>query len=77
MKVYMYAILKEYFDQELFLRTPVSDIDELKKRLIAMNEEAKEILEICRFAVKDNFIDNSYSLQPNDSVSVLPPASGG
>ena len=77
MKVYMYAILKEYFDQEIIMRVPVSDIDDLKKKLIAMNEEAKDILDICRFAVKDNFIDNSYSLQPNDSISILPPASGG
>ena len=59
------------------MRVPVSDIDDLKKKLIAMNEEAKDILDICRFAVKDNFIDNSYSLQPNDSISILPPASGG
>jgi molybdopterin synthase sulfur carrier subunit len=77
MKVYMYAILKEYFDQELVLRVPVATIDELKTKLLAINEEAKDILDICRFAVKDNFIDNSYSLQPNDSVSILPPASGG
>jgi molybdopterin synthase sulfur carrier subunit len=77
MKVYMYAILKEYFDQEVILKAPVSTVEELKSRLIAINEEAKGILEICRFAVKDNFIDNSYSLQPNDNISILPPASGG
>ena len=73
----MYAILKEYFDQEVILRAPVTSIDELKAKLITLNEEAKDILDICRFAVKDSFIDNSYSLQPNDSISILPPASGG
>jgi sulfur-carrier protein len=77
MKVHLFAILKDYFDHELWIRDPVVTIEQLKEKLVLQNEEAEELLNNCRFAVNDQFIDNNYILQPNDIVSILPPSSGG
>lgn len=77
MKVYLYAMLKDYFDHEVWLQQPVRTIEELKERLLAQNEGARDLLESCRFAVNDRFIDNNYIFQTHDIVSILPPASGG
>lgn len=77
MKVFLYAMLKDYFDHEVWLQQPVSTIDELKEKLLSQNENARDILESCRFAVNDRFIDNNYIFQTHDIVSILPPASGG
>jgi molybdopterin synthase sulfur carrier subunit len=77
MKVYLYAMLKDYFDHEVWLQQPVHTIDELKEKLLAQNENARDLLDSCRFAVNDRFIDNNYIFQSHDVVSILPPASGG
>ncbi len=70
-------MLKDYFDHEVWLPEPVSTVDELKERLLLQNESARDLLESCRFAVNDRFIDNNYIFQRHDIVSILPPASGG
>jgi molybdopterin synthase sulfur carrier subunit len=77
MKVFLYAMLKDYFDHEVWLQQPVSTVDELKERLLLQNENARDLLESCRFAVNDRFIDNNYIFQTHDIISILPPASGG
>jgi molybdopterin synthase sulfur carrier subunit len=77
MKVFLYAMLKDYFDHEVMLQQPVHTIDELKEKLLSKNESARDLLESCRFAVNDRFIDNNYIFQTHDVISILPPASGG
>jgi molybdopterin synthase sulfur carrier subunit len=77
MKVYLYAMLKDYYDPEVLFPQPVRTVDELKEKLLLKNESARELLESCRFAVNDRFIDNNYIFQTHDVVSILPPASGG
>lgn len=70
-------MLKDYFDHEVWLQEPVQTVEELKDRLLVRNENARELLDNCRFAVNDRFIDNNYIFQSHDVVSILPPASGG
>jgi molybdopterin synthase sulfur carrier subunit len=77
MKVFLYAILRDYFDHEVWIQEPVRTVDELKEKLLLRNESAREILDNCRYAVNDEFIDHSYIFQSHDIVSILPPASGG
>lgn len=77
MKIYLYAMLKDYFDHEVWLQEPVRTVVELKERLLLQNENARDLLESCRFAVNDRFIDQTYIFQTHDIVSILPPASGG
>lgn len=77
MKVFLYAMLKDYFEHEVRLQRPVSTVDELKETLLLQNENARDLLESCRFAVNDRFVDNNYIFQTHDIISILPPASGG
>jgi molybdopterin synthase sulfur carrier subunit len=77
MKVFLYAMLKDYFGNEVWLQHPVGTVDDLKEKLLSQNENARDLLESCRFAVNDRFIDNNYIFQTHDIVSILPPASGG
>ncbi len=77
MKIVMYALMKDYFEPELQVEEPVSNIDELKQLLLQRNASVKNVLGICRFAVNDWFIDNTFQLQSNDVVSIIPPSSGG
>ena len=77
MKIFLYAMLKDYFDHEVWLQEPVRTVDELKEKLLLQNENARDLLESCRFAVNDRFIDHNYIFQSHDIISILPPASGG
>ena len=77
MKIVMYALMKDYFEPELQLEEPVLNIDELKQLLLQRNGDVANVLGVCRFAVNDWFIDNTFQLQSNDVVSIIPPSSGG
>jgi len=77
MKIRVYAGLKDYFKPEFELSEAVGNTDDLKARLLAMNGEVGELLQACRFAVEDGFIDNEFKLQAHDTVIIIPPSSGG
>jgi sulfur-carrier protein len=77
MKVQVFAGLKEYFDPTFEVDQKVQNIDELKQRLILLSPSSAALLESCRFAVNDDFIDDSFELKENDSIIILPPSSGG
>jgi molybdopterin converting factor small subunit len=77
MKIYVYAALKDHFQPEFELEGSVRNTDELKSRLQALNTNATELLQSCRFAVEEGFIENDFKLNENDTVIVIPPSSGG
>jgi molybdopterin converting factor small subunit len=77
MKIYTYAVLKDYFDKEFTVDETVSNIESLNSILAERNPAAKDILAACRFAVKDNFVTNDFELQPGDQIHIIPPSSGG
>lgn len=77
MKIHVYAALKDYFSPEFEMVEIARNTDELRTCLLAINENAGEILQACRFAVEDGFIDNEYKLQEHDTVIIIPPGSGG
>ncbi len=77
MKIHVYAALKDHFEPEFELEGAVQNTDELKLRLQALNADATELLQSCRFAVEEGFIDNGFKLKENDTVIVIPPSSGG
>ncbi|MEJ6980466.1 MoaD/ThiS family protein [Pedobacter sp. P351] len=77
MKIEVYAILKEYFEKEFTLQQSFNDINDLKSFLIDKNPEAAGVLNISRFAVDEEFVDNDFRLNENDSISIMPPSSGG
>jgi sulfur-carrier protein len=77
MKIHVYAALKEYFTPEFELVETVHNTDELKACLLTINDRAGAILDTCRFAVEDGFIDNEFKLYDHDTVIIVPPGSGG
>lgn len=77
MTIHVYAGLKEYFMPEFELEEGIHNIEELKTRLLAINEKAGTILASCRFAVEEGFIDNDFKLKEHATVVIIPPASGG
>jgi molybdopterin synthase sulfur carrier subunit len=77
MKIHVYAILKDYFSPEFELNGLARNTDELKLRLLEINNEAKQVLDNCRFAIEEGFIDHDHKLKENDTVIIIPPSSGG
>ena len=77
MKIEVYAVLKEYFEKEFTLQQSFNNINDLKSFLIDKNPGAAGVLNISRFAVDDEFVDNDFRLNENDSISIMPPSSGG
>lgn len=77
MKIQVYAVLKDYFEKEFTLTNSLSNINALRTFLIDKNPEAEQVLNISRFAVENEFVGNDYSLKQHDSISIMPPSSGG
>lgn len=77
MKIQVFAVLKDYFEKEFELTGNVKNTSSLITRLSDDKPAAAGLLNICRFAVKDEFIDNNYQLEEDDTVCIIPPASGG
>lgn len=77
MKIQVFAALKDYYQKEFELSGEVKDVEALKARLKELNASADNILRICRFAVDDAFVGSDYKLKDSDTVSVIPPSSGG
>lgn len=77
MTIQVYAVLKDFFDKEFSIDAPVNTVAELREALVQYNGAAKDILQICRFAVNDEFVDNNFELKANDNIHIIPPSSGG
>jgi hypothetical protein len=77
MTIHVYAGLKDYFSPEFELPDDVYDIDALRACMLAINDQAGNLLAACRFAVEDGFIDNTYKFKAHETVIVVPPSSGG
>jgi molybdopterin synthase sulfur carrier subunit len=77
MRVHVFAVLKDYFENDFELNEGIGNVTGLKERLIELNPAADSLLDICRFAVKDDFIDNDFQLQEYDTIYIIPPGSGG
>jgi molybdopterin synthase sulfur carrier subunit len=77
MKIEVFAALKDYFDSEFEITANASSIEAVKAILVNLQPSAIDILNRCRFAVNDEFIDNDFQLQESDTISIIPPSSGG
>lgn len=77
MRIQVYATLKDHYEKDFELKESIADIDTLKNRLKQMSPNAEHLLSRCRFAVSDEFVSGDHKLNPNDTVFVIPPSSGG
>ncbi|MBD1429209.1 MULTISPECIES: MoaD/ThiS family protein [Sphingobacterium] len=72
-----FAGLKDYFPPVMEVRETPEDINSLRRYLIDQQSFAKTLLEQCRFAIDDTFVQEDYPLRQGDLVLVIPPSSGG
>ena len=77
MRVTVYAVLKYYFDASFNLEEKFSSVEELKNKLEQIQPQSATVLNACRFAVNDEFVNLDFKINEDDSISILPPASGG
>ena len=77
MKVQVFAALKEHFDKEFEVNAQFENTEELRNFLIDLRPETTAILNSCRFAVNDEFVDMNFKLNANDTIVIIPPSSGG
>jgi molybdopterin synthase sulfur carrier subunit len=77
MIIQVYASLKDFYKKQFEVSEHVGTVTALREKLLTLNPNAADILSVCRFAVNDNFVDNDYTLQTHDTISIIPPGSGG
>jgi len=77
MRVTVYSVLKDHFDSSFNLDEQFSSVEELKNRLEQIKPQSAAILNACRFAVNDEFVKLDFKIKEDDTISILPPASGG
>lgn len=77
MKIKVFATLKDYYAPEFELETAARNTEELRQLLAGINGQAAKLLDSCKFAVGDTFIDKDHKLKDNDIVVIIPPSSGG
>jgi molybdopterin converting factor small subunit len=77
MKVTVYAILKDYFESSFDVKENFSSVEDLKRKLGEIKPQAVPVLNACRFAVNNEFVNLDFKIKEDDNISILPPASGG
>lgn len=77
MRVQVYAALKDFFDKEFETKENVKTLADLRRYLILSRPEAEVILNNCRFAVDEEFVDMNHKLKAHDTIAIIPPSSGG
>ena len=77
MRVQVFAALKDFFDKEFETKENIRTLADLRSHLVLSKPEAENILNSCRFAVDEEFVDMNYKLKPNDTIAIIPPSSGG
>ena len=78
MKVQLFAMLKDYFNEELTLDpVGIEDASDVIRALTALNPKAAMVLKRCRVAVEMKFVSGDYKLNAHDTISIIPPSSGG
>jgi molybdopterin converting factor small subunit len=74
----MYGPLKKFFPERLDME--LSDgrsVIDLRRAMIRLSPEAEPLLNACRAATEERFLDEEETLVDGCGVHILPPASGG
>ena len=77
MKIKVFAALKDYFDKDFLLEEDLKTVEDLKAHLAQQQPQSVALLNLCRFAIDDEFVALSHLIKQNDEISVIPPSSGG
>lgn len=73
----VFAVLKDYFDENFSIDQGVNTVEDLKKELIERKPHSRNLLASCRFAINNSFVDTDFKLNQNDTIYIIPPSSGG
>ncbi len=77
MRVTVYAVLKDYFNSSFTIEENLASVGDLRDKLVKTTPNAATLLDACRFAVNDEFVNLDFKIKEDDEISILPPASGG
>jgi len=71
-------MLKDYFNEEITMdSTGIHNASDLIVKLSELNPDAATVLKRCRVAVEMKFVSGDYKLNTHDTISIIPPSSGG
>lgn len=77
MKIEVFAALKSYFSKEFEISEQLETIADLRQYLRNSNPSSSQLINMCRFVVKEDLVNDAHPLLASDHVIVLPPSSGG
>lgn len=73
-----FAAMKDYFSADTAMTLDSEyTVEDLKQTLKSQNPSASELIDSCRFAVNQVFVDDKFDLFEGAVVAILPPSSGG
>lgn len=72
-----FAVLKDYFEEIEEWPLHNLTISELKDKLAIEKPAAIPVLNTCRFAVNQIFINDNYLINDNETICIIPPSGGG
>ncbi len=76
-RVIYFSVIREKLgksEEEIEFRGPVG---EFRKILIERYPEIEPVLERVKFAVNEEYVDDDFRLEGNETVAIIPPVSGG
>jgi len=85
-KVELFGVCRElsdedHLDLELGDNSEIKDVREqmvqIVKKKFPKNNNYLEMVKKSAFSVKDEIVEDTYQLQNNDSISIIPPIGGG
>lgn len=78
-KLHSYAQMTDYFPAECIVELEGAEatVKSLREKLVELNPSVRDFLPSVRFACRDEFVQDDFSLEPEVTVDALPPSSGG
>ena len=74
----VFGVLKDFFPSIFTIRVEENiSISKIKQEIISQNKNVEHILNTCKFAIHDEFVDNQYLISQTLEINILPPSSGG
>lgn len=75
--IHTFAILKEKLPSQFEIEIGVNNIQAVIDSICTQNPDCSDLLESCRIAVNEEFVDKNFEIEDGTEVYLLPPSSGG
>ncbi|MFN3813686.1 MAG: MoaD/ThiS family protein [Aquificaceae bacterium] len=77
MRLMYFAILKEKLKKEEEEMDFKGSLAELREFLMKKHPDLRDLFRVIKFAVNEEYEDDSYELEGDERVALIPPVSGG